>query len=563
MLKISTTARLELDNAMARRLAALFTLFLFGFESVLLRPGYTEYVYGLFVSEGSLRAGVAVILTGASVLLAYLFFHSAFRASWRLRPFYVLTAFLSFTAEYSYQKALGRFSEVLDVELAFATTYEQKYASLLMYLGYAAVIPSIVFLVLLIFTKGGGTRGLRNLLAVNILLVSTVAAMTALSAPRIRTISTFAFYRTAVEFTLFGPITHGEWGSEVTGISEQRLPVKAPALAEGYQPDNNVVLIVDESVRGDHFSLNGYERKTTPFLDDLESRGVLKNWGIAAAASTGSHTSYNIIVTGLTPDDLPDFGTKLRSTPTIFQYAKAMGYKTWFFDGQMDYFWGGIKDDQRSIDHWFGVDTIRSESGVEDWNIDIAIAGRVKNIVSGSKGNFIFVFKHGSHVPYHRNFPSEHAVWQPSYISTKQFDIPGPDMLGQVVNAYDNSILYNVNSFFAGLIDDYDQIPNNTAILYTGDHGQTLFANGKASHSGQTREEATVPLLMIGGPREGIDTSYKASHHNLYPTILDLINYPAELREREFSLSLLKATGRDSRPRFYNPSYGAKMPFDH
>jgi glucan phosphoethanolaminetransferase (alkaline phosphatase superfamily) len=240
-----------------------------------------------------------------------------------------------------------------------------------------------------------------------------------------------------------------------------------------------------------------------------------------------------------------------------------MNYKTHYFEGQMETFWAGIDDDKNYLDNWTTIKKIAGNKSVYTWDRDKIIAKEVKKIINSSKGNFIFIFKYGSHIPYHKNFPSDKAVWKPSAISKNKFDIPkGTEEIQAAVNAYDNSILYNVDSFFQNLIDDYENIPNNTVILYTGDHGQTLFANGKASHGGDTKDEANVPLFIIGDLGKNVDTDYKASHQNLYPTILDLIDYPKELRERTDVLSLLKARSTDSKTRFFNPLLKTKIPFD-
>ncbi len=553
--------RFDLTPESTRRLAIAFTLFLLVFETYAVGVNNSAAFLELFKSDNGWFLSIALVFVVGSLYLVYRFFYAAFASGWACRIVYLFLLTASLGVEYSYQKALGRFSEPLDVELALATTWAQKVESIGMYIGIAAVVPVFGFIIALLVTRGRRERSIRDLCVINGLLIASLLVGSIVSVSQFPTVSIVAFYRTSVEFAIAGSITDGAF--DLVGSRWQRKTIAVPELAAGHVPDNNIVLVIDESVRGDHFSLNGYGRPTTPFLDDLHRKGLLHNWGIAAAGSTGSHTSFNTLMTGLTPDDFPDPGQqKLKTSPTIFQYARAMGYTTWLFDGQMDYFWSGIRDDRRHIDNWVPVTYLKDPKAAGDWDIDVEIAKRVNKTVSGSKGNFIIVFKHGSHVPYHLNFPPDRAVWQPSYINDDRFSIPGPKHLNAVANAYDNSILYNVNSFFPNLIDDYERIPNNTVILYTGDHGQTLFVNGKASHSGHTRQEATVPLLIIGTLPDGVDTGYKASHSNVYPTILDLMGYPAEMRELRFGLSLLKAKAADSRPRYFNPSYGPKVAFD-
>ncbi|MCK7485365.1 MAG: hypothetical protein MZU97_07245 [Bacillus subtilis] len=73
-------------------------------------------------------------------------------------------------------------------------------------------------------------------------------------------------------------------------------------------PQNNIVLVIDESIRGDHLSVNGYSRPTTPFLDDFATSDAdFYNWGVAIAGGTCSHTSNSCFLRedarGLTPSN--------------------------------------------------------------------------------------------------------------------------------------------------------------------------------------------------------------------------------------------------------------------
>jgi len=59
-----------------------------------------------------------------------------------------------------------------------------------------------------------------------------------------------------------------------------------------------------------------------------------------------------------------------------------------------------------------------------------------------------------------------------------------------------------------------------------------------------------------------VDTGFKASHANMFTTLLDLMNYPEELRKYPYAISLFKAKAADSRPRYFNPSLEKRVPFD-
>lgn len=556
------------DQQKVKWLAFCFLIFLVYFESYILNVSYSDYFIYLYDNEDFIWSLIIVACLIFSLYLFFRFIVLAFSASHFYKLIFFILFILSTFVEYGYQKALGRFTESFDIESAVATNSEQRIASLFLYLNYAALIPCVIFFALLLITrKIGKPYKKRNFLTTAALSVAFFYFLSVSGdfffERKFPTVSLNAFYQTNFDFLIWGPLANGKWASSVTGKEMARRQVTKPVSDENFRPQNNIVIVIDESVRGDHLSLNGYHRKTTPFLDKLAKQGILHNWGIVPAASTGSRFTYNVIITGLTPDDLPDKTEfKTNTFPTIFQYAKAMNYKTFFFDGQMKNYWGGIPDDKNYLDSWAGVEKFNDNGFSPVWDVDNRIAREVKQIINSSKGNFIFIFKHGSHIPYQANFPSDQAVWLPTYNDGDNLAIPGEEHLPEVINSYDNSVKYNIDSFFQNLIDNYMEMPDETVIIYTGDHGQTLYANGKASHGGASKAEASVPLFIIGKIPDRVDTNYKASHQNLYPTILDLINYPEELREKNKAVSLLKAKAKDSKPRFFNPNLSAKVPFD-
>lgn len=552
-----------LADQQIHRVAFVFTLLIFAFEAYVIGVDHSNYFVYLLDSQTLLFGVIAVI---SILIAAYLFFRFVtflMSAAWPYKVVGFLIVAASLVVEYGYQKALGRFSDRIDVETALAATPDQQTAAVLMYFNRWAIVPCVVLLIILFVVRSEKARDARGFLLGFFPIVIGFGLFPFVVDQKFPTLATNAFIRTGVDFTVNGPITTGTWASTWTGIEVRRREVARPPLPEGHRPANNVVLVVDESMMGDHFSLNGYSRETTPFLDKLAARGLIQNWGIAAAASTGSRFTYTALVTGLTPDDFPDKTEfKVNTFPTLFQYAKAMGYTTHFFDGQMNAYWGGVPDDRNYFDTWQGVLDVSDHRAFETYDLDNLIAAKVKTIISSSSGNFVFVFKHGAHIPYNIDFPADRTVWAPSYETADKYDIPPGSMLPAVVNAYDNAIRYNVDSFFMNIADDHANLPNNSVIIYTGDHGQTLFANGRSSHGGNSRQEATVPLFVLGKLPGPVDTSYKASHANVFPTVLDLFGYPPDLRDKRGFPSLLTATKADSRPRYFNPDLGVKVLFD-
>ncbi|MBE3143635.1 MAG: sulfatase-like hydrolase/transferase [Planctomycetes bacterium] len=79
--------------------------------------------------------------------------------------------------------------------------------------------------------------------------------------------------------------------------------------------------------------------------------------------------------------------------------------------------------------------------------------------------------------------------------------------LEELINSYDNGLNYNLDNFFRILMGS-DGLPNNTIIIYTSDHGQTLSEHGESwPHSGNTRNEACVPVFVISPNQLHVDTT--------------------------------------------------------
>lgn len=561
----------------SKLLTAGFFAFLALFELYAFQTEFFGFFRHLAESQDEVYAIVCVFHITVSLYLSFVFFLVAFNSKRRYLIVYFLIFAFSCFYQYGYQKALGKFTDLNDVIIAFSATDEQRLDSILTFISFAALIPCAVFVLFALQTKKSERRFGGKSLLWTILFLSAFNfyisyANQQFVGRRFAHFSFGAFCQTAADYA--------QWRTIFYVNPPAREPVEKPRLPENYAPENNIIFVFDETVRGDHLSLNGYARATTPYLEELARKNLLYNWGIAVAASTSSHPSYNAVITGITPDSLAEPKTKNNLRPTVFQYAKAMNYKTYFFDGQMNTFWGGIPDDANYVDHFVPLKSLDdrvaenvapgnkiSREVIKDgrsqlWEVDRRMAKMINEIFSRSTGNFVFVYKRGNHFPYEESYPANEAFWKPVYLFSENYEVPPPARRGEAINSYDNSVKYNLDGFFKSLAADYAALPNNTIIVYTGDHGETLFADQKAAHGGTTREEANVPLFILGNLPRQPDVDFKASHCNIFPALLDLMNYPEDLRKQKYAVSLLKATTSDSAPRFFNSPSKQKIPFD-
>ena len=190
-----------------------------------------------------------------------------------------------------------------------------------------------------------------------------------------------------------------------------------PAFQASRRPLDSIIYVIDESVRGSNLSLNGYPRATTPFLQSLETRGLLKNLGISVAAGTFSYISNAYLITG--HNAFPDDGFRTARNPTVFDYAKKMGYETIYIDIDHGYLSTLVKaagdGPVRSLDRWM-TDRSFEERHVDlEITKDLGIARFLSGLLNERGGYFIVVNKKGLHFHYRNRYPDDEAsaIWKP------------------------------------------------------------------------------------------------------------------------------------------------------
>ena len=325
-------------------------------------------------------------------------------------------------------------------------------------------------------------------------------------------------------------------------------------------PRASVIYIVDESVRGSNLSINGYPRDTTPYLRSLEADGKLMNFGICAAISVYSHVSNAYLISGASV--IPDREFRTVKNPTLFDFAKALGYETIFID--VNHAWLSTRTDEegrtsiRSVDRWVRERSAKTATIPLEARKDLAVADVIIEALDHHEGLFIFVVKSGLHFPYRIRFPegAEHRFWEPVMEESDPID-PSPSGREKLVNTFDDGIRYQVDEFFHELLTRTKN--QNFVVLYTSDHGQTLSENGQRyTHAKPDKVIIDVPCFIVQGAAyergDLVKTGSKGirvSHLNLFATALDLLGAPASMRTRSYPKSIFELTGDDNKVRPY------------
>jgi glucan phosphoethanolaminetransferase (alkaline phosphatase superfamily) len=313
-------------------------------------------------------------------------------------------------------------------------------------------------------------------------------------------------------------------------------------------PLRKIVMIVDESVRGDYLGLNNSRYDNTPFLNQVSAK--IANYGTAISAVNCSDSSRAILRMGLQRQQLPDLrGTWFRLLPTIWQYAHKAGFRTALIDAwQRDRPFHSYMSDGEAK----GID-IQIYPGDEPAYLrDEVVADELLELLRRDEPLFIYVNKYGIHVPYLKTYPPNMEYEPPSIVTLLQgrrniLD----DYRRNVVREYHKALKWSVDDFLAKVLPAILQQPD-TGLIYTSDHGQAMFDGGyDASHCSVNPDVAKgeffVPLFVATGAdslerrfaSEARRAFNRAHHLDIFPTLLEMMGYSSQWTAVHYGSSLL------------------------
>ena len=292
----------------------------------------------------------------------------------------------------------------------------------------------------------------------------------------------------------------------------------------------NIIWIIEESVGGNYLSLNGYPKKTTPYLDSLKS-GIL-NLGLANSCTNCSSTSNIILMSGLSESELPDKTFKALKKSTIFQYAKNAGYNTAYISGQgiqenlLNYM---TKYDLPYIDYFY-----QPEKAIAINEQVFPEQDLVKNIeqqLAENESNFIYVVKRGAHFPFGNNYPENKKYYQPVLAKNEAITFANKN---KTFNSYQNSIRWRVDEFFSYFFNQTKLLEReDLLIIYTSDHGQSILENNITSTHCTSKNppasQGVVPFILFGKTVTDLEIpkafKNRANHFLIFPSTLKLMGY--------------------------------------
>jgi lipid A ethanolaminephosphotransferase len=342
--------------------------------------------------------------------------------------------------------------------------------------------------------------------------------------------------------------------------TQNDLPLK-PVSTHPSSPATfrKIVLIVDESVRGDYLSINNAAIDTTPFLQG--SAGRLINFGIAVSGANCSFQSRWMLRRGMRPWQLPardvssgpEVGINDGPRTTFWQFAKSAGFRTMHIDGPSS-FYGRFHDGMTVAEREF-IDRRVAMEDAQRFERDREAARTLVSILNDAEPTFVLLDKVGVHFPYDSSTPPDYNRFHRADGARFEYARNTGD---DVIGSYKNAIAWSVDEFFRQLLPGVDL--RGVLILYTSDHGQNFGTTGHwvQSHCTVSKtdpSEAWVPLFAIAGQNDfskalaasAARSHDGADHFEIFPTLLIAMGYDPTWATETYGSSLLRIP--DDHPR--------------
>ena len=326
----------------------------------------------------------------------------------------------------------------------------------------------------------------------------------------------------------------------------------------------NVILITIDTLRADHLSCYGYNRKTSPNMDKIARSGVL--FLNTVASSSFTPPSMATIFTSRYPsshgvkhgvfkkDKVFNQEVLSGSIQTLAKVLKENGYATYGFH----------TNPHLSKDFGFaqGFDTFKQFTFDDAMNLNIKILGDIDKIRSAGK-YFLWVHYFDPHWPYLKREPwlSEYSSFtpgerdEPGYIDppekfSKANNLQNNSkLLSYIVARYDSEINY-VDGYVKELLNFFKP-DSNTLVVIASDHGEEFFEHNCFTHGQQLYEESIKVPLIIYAPSKfpaNIKIKQQVGIIDIMPTILDILKIKSRQRlSGESLLPLISGNKKEER----------------
>ncbi|NQD35903.1 sulfatase-like hydrolase/transferase [Permianibacter sp. IMCC34836] len=321
-------------------------------------------------------------------------------------------------------------------------------------------------------------------------------------------------------------------------------PRQQVSVTAGASPFDKIVVIMDESVRGDWLDLNTANGIPTGLISQSYRAA---NFGLTAShanCSAASNLSFRYAVRRAS------YQRDEATRPSLWAYAKAAGYRTVYLDGQRT---------NRELQNFMSAqelgeidELIQHDDTTVARDKDMILVEKLKALLARPERLYIYVNKNGVHFPYEGKYPLDAAPFQPHMDNATIKGLNEGNQYGDGFgneafrNSYRNAVAWNTGEFFKRLLPDLDL--SKTLLVYSSDHGQNFTktqAVGFLTHcttGPAPASEGTVPLVFLTDEPNTLAQlqhsaqrwHHQASQWNVPSSVLQMMGYPSDWLAQQY-----------------------------
>ncbi|MFY9242506.1 MAG: sulfatase-like hydrolase/transferase [Polaribacter sp.] len=247
--------------------------------------------------------------------------------------------------------------------------------------------------------------------------------------------------------------------------------------------ENNlqIIVVIGESVRADHLSLNGYYRNTNPLLSQQEN---IVSFHKTYTPFTFTAQSIPQILTNQSIDNVE----KNIEFTSLYSVLNKASFKTeWIGNQTLEKSYKDIIYENSSrtiVDKFHSFLSFKKEK-------DLVMLNYFKDDNNEYVNNITTFHMIGSHWFYNSRIDSSFMKFKP-IITSKYL---GSSRKEDIVNSYDNTILY-LDFFLNELIEKLKKSSKKTILIYISDHGETLGEDDMWLHA-QEHKASKNPAMLV------------------------------------------------------------------
>ena len=303
----------------------------------------------------------------------------------------------------------------------------------------------------------------------------------------------------------------------------------------------NIVLITIDTLRADHLSCYGYERETSPAIDNVAEKGILfKN--VIAPSSWTAPSMVSLFTSTYPVNHGVIHGVGYRRDETIHiqevfsdelitlaEILQAHEYTTFGVTSNLhlsEKFGFARGFDYFKCLPWFSAPPVNQE--IYSWEDEI----------KKSEKFFLWVHYFDPHIPYLAQKPwvenyTSQALTEKLNLSNKSSgELEGlastfkkdPQAVSNLIALYDSEVNF-VDSHVGALIEKFE-LDKNTLVIITSDHGEEFLEHNHLGH-GKNLFQETIHIPLIVKLPYSVNKETIETHVNLIdimPSILQMIN---------------------------------------